>query len=291
MHKLGPIAFFLILVSALAAIGYSLAFAMGDANRAPGLLIVQFAPMAAAFLSALLFRRTLRGFGWGWGKWRFQLTAWALPFLIALISFSLIWLSGFGELKVGPFVEEAQAGLAEAFGFDLKTTLPTLLVVVVINATLGLFVAFGAVGEELGWRGFLVPELIKKFSYTKTSFISGTIWAVYHFPLLIFLLAPRLEVSAFPLLISILIGGIALTFIINWLRIRSGSVWTAVIFHAALNIHVQGFFQNVTRETSWLSNYVSGEYGFMLALVGVGFAYWFWSNRRRLGPAMSPTLI
>ena len=186
---------------------------------------------------------------------------------------------GFGGLSVKPVILEAQTGISDSFGITVRSTLMTLAILILINGTLGLFVAFGAVGEELGWRGFLIPELYKHYSFTKTSFISGAIWSVYHYPLLIVLMAPRLEVSAWPLLVAALIGGIGLTFILNWYRLKSGSVWTAVIFHAALNIHNQGFFQNLTVKSSWLTNYVSGEHGFMLAIVSAVAAYFFWRMR------------
>jgi membrane protease YdiL (CAAX protease family) len=274
-----PLYLFLMLVTVFAALSYMLAFAMGDDNRTGGLLLVQFSPMLAAFITKFAYQRNIRGLGWGWGETRIQLKAYVTPFFLALVSFSLVWLFGFGELALGTFVEEAREGIADLIGVTLSSSLLILSIVIVINGTVGMLVGFGAIGEELGWRGFLVPELFKHYSYTKTSFISGTIWAVYHYPLLIVLMAPRLDVLAWPLLISTLIGGIALTFILNWFRIRSGSVWAAVLFHAALNIHNQGFFQNITVENSQLTNYISGEHGFMLAIVSAGAAYLFWRRR------------
>lgn len=280
-----PIYVFLALVAVLAGLSYGLTFSMGDDNRAPGYLLIQFSPLLAAFITRYIYQRNLRGFGWGWGKTRYQLAANITPLILATISFSLVWMLGFGGLSAQPMVAEAQAGIEQTFGLKLNGTLVTLLVLVLLNATLGLFAGFGAIGEELGWRGFLVPELYKHYSYTKTSFITGVIWAVYHYPLLIWLLAPRLEVSAWPLMVASLIAGIGMTFVLNWYRLKSGSVWTAVIFHAALNAHVQGFFQNLTVKTSWLTHYVSGEHGFMLALVSVVFAYLFWRKRGSLPPS------
>ncbi len=44
-----------------------------------------------------------------------------------------------------------------------------------------------ALGEKIGWRGFLVPKLATATrSYPKTALMSGVIRAVWHFPLLIF---------------------------------------------------------------------------------------------------------
>jgi membrane protease YdiL (CAAX protease family) len=277
-----PLYLFLGIVTVFAALSYLLAFTMGDDNRTGGILLVQFSPMLAAFITKFVYQRNIRGLGWGWGKTRFQFAAYATPFFLALVSFSLVWLFGFGELAPNTLIEEAREGIANLVGVTLGSSLLVLSIVILVNGTVGMLAGFGAIGEELGWRGFLVPELNKHYSYTKTSFISGTIWAVYHYPLLIVLMAPRLDVRAWPLLISALIGGIALTFILNWFRIMSGSVWAAVLFHAALNIHNQGLFENITVETSQLTNYISGEYGFMLAIVSAGAAYLFWQNRDQL---------
>ena len=277
-----PIMVFLVLATLFAAGGYYLAIYDGGAAKGPGLLIVQFAPMLAAFISAFWCRRNLRGFGWGWGKWRYQALAWILPLIIASITFSLVWIFGFGKLQPGPFIVESQTAISEMFGIKLSSSVATIAAVLALNSTIGLLIAFGAVGEELGWRGFLTPELMKQMSFTKASLIGGTIWTLYHVPLLVWILAPRLEASALPLILSSLIAGIALTFILNWLRLRSGSVWTAVIFHAALNLHNQGFFENITASTSDLTRYVSGQHGAMFAAVTAVAALVFWVRRDQL---------
>lgn len=274
-----PILVFLALVSIFAAIGYIVAITMGDDNRTSGLFLVQFAPLVAAFITKFVFQRNLRGFGWGWGKTRYQALAYGLAFLLPLISFSLVWGFGFGGFYNLAFITETQAGLASTFGVSINSDWLVILALIVLNATAGLFVAFGGIGEELGWRGFLVPELYKHYNFTKTSLISGVIWAVYHWPLIIFLMAPRLGVAPWPLMFFILIAVIGLCTIMAWLRLKSGSVWTAVIFHMALNVHTQGTFQNLTTETSWLTHYISGEHGLVLGLVSAAFGFWFWSKR------------
>ena len=42
-----------------------------------------------------------------------------------------------------------------------------------------------AIGEEAGWRGFLYPELNKKYGKAMTWIIGGVIWAAFHFPCII----------------------------------------------------------------------------------------------------------
>ena len=55
-----PIHLFLLLVTIFAAIGYTVAFKMGDENRTGGVFLVQFAPLVAAFITKLVFQRNLR---------------------------------------------------------------------------------------------------------------------------------------------------------------------------------------------------------------------------------------
>jgi membrane protease YdiL (CAAX protease family) len=43
-----------------------------------------------------------------------------------------------------------------------------------------------ALGEELGWRGLLVPELAKVTGFGGTVAISAGVWALYHYPLILF---------------------------------------------------------------------------------------------------------
>jgi membrane protease YdiL (CAAX protease family) len=206
-----------------------------------------------------------------------------LPFGIGLISFGLVWLFGFGGFYNEAFIAEAQTGIADSLGLTVSSPIMVMLVLIVVNGTLGLILpGIFATGEEVGWRGFLVPELYKHYNFTKTSLISGVIWAVYHFPLLIFLYAPNRDISPWPLMVFAIIAGVSLSLIMAWLRIKSGSVWTAVLFHAALNSYNQGFFQNMTTETSTLTHYISGEHGLMLALVSAAVAYYFWRKRGEL---------
>jgi uncharacterized protein len=277
-----PLFTFLVLVSILSALSYIYTFNGGEENISIGFLLLQFSPAVAAILTKLMYNKNIRGLGWGWDKTRYQLISFVLPFLLSFIAFGLVWTLGFGGFYNEVFILEAQNGLAETFGLHVASPYILMLILILINTTIGLFVGFGAIGEEIGWRGFLVPELFKYFNFTKTSIISGLIWGLYHFPLIIILIAPKLNVSVWPLLAFTTVSAIGLSFIMAWLRLKSGSVWTAIIFHSALNIHIQGFFQPLTTEISYLTNYVSGEQGLMIALVTAVVAYGFWKKQNQL---------
>ena len=280
-----PLYTFLGLVTIFASISYAIAFSGDQGNLNGGIVLVQFSPLLAAFITKLIFQHNLRGLGWKWGKTRYQVASYLLPFGLALVSFGLVWLLGFGGFYNEAFLVETQAGIADMFGLNISAPALVMLALVLLNGTIG-FIPAGimAIGEEFGWRGFLVPELYKQVNFTKTSLISGPIWAVYHFPLLVFLYAPIRDVSPWPLMVFAIIGGTGLSTIMAWLRLKSGSVWTAVIFHGALNTFTQTIFQNLTIETSNLTYYISGEHGLMLALVTAVAAYLFWRKRDSLPP-------
>jgi membrane protease YdiL (CAAX protease family) len=60
-----------------------------------------------------------------------------------------------------------------------------------------------------------------------------------------------------------------------WLRLRSGSVWPAVLLHASHNAFIQAFFDPATVSTG-LTPYVTTEFGLGLALVWFGVALYLW---------------
>src|SRR5258708_16682462 len=110
-------------------------------------------------------------------------------------------------------------------------------------------------GEEIGWRGFLVPEFFKNIGYTRTSLLGGAVCALWHYPLLIS--SNYNSGSGEPLwfaLICFTIMVIGDSFINTWLRLKSGSLWVAAIAHPSHNLYIQSIctpFTPVTGKTLW----------------------------------------
>lgn len=90
-----------------------------------------------------------------------------------------------------------------------------------------------ALGEEVGWRGWLQPQLMGRFGLVGGLVATGVIWALWHAPLtLLGRNYPNLGAWA-----AVAFIGFCVTFgaVLGWLRMRSGSVWPCVVAHAALN--------------------------------------------------------
>lgn len=115
--------------------------------------------------------------------------------------------------------------------------LEQLLPLVSMNLGIGLL---GALGEELGWRGFLLPKMIAT-EFPAPYLSSGIIWALWLLPIIGF--GSYYASNQVLLLCSTYAASIiAMNFVISELRVRSGSVWVATAFHGAHNFFLQLVF-------------------------------------------------
>ncbi len=250
---------FLVLTFGLSSVPYYLIISSGSLSTGGGWypVALMWCPGIAALATCLIYRRSLRGLGWGWGKTRYQVSAYLLPVGYGLVVYGVVWSTGLG-------------GIDATFSRDW---LSWLLFGTLLNC-------FAALGEEIGWRGFLVERLAGITSFTKVALISGTIWALWHMPLILFADynagAPGwYSILCFTAMV------VASSFVYAWFRLKSGSVWTAMFLHASHNFWIQGFFDAITTDTG-ITKYVTGEFGAALVVGLVLLAYWFWRQRHEL---------
>jgi len=103
------------------------------------------------------------------------------------------------------------------------------------------FIVFqGPLGEELGWRGYVLPMLLEKFTPAKASIILGLIWSVWHYPK--FFISNTIQGSltnTYGLVIALIgfsLYTIILTFMITLLYLKTNrSIFAAILFHAMAN--------------------------------------------------------
>lgn len=93
-----------------------------------------------------------------------------------------------------------------------------------------------SLGEELGWRGYLLPALEEKHTKLKATLITGAVWSSFHLPAM-YLLALATEVGDPALLVAILgINIFCVNFLFSYLFFVSRNVWTVTLFHAIWNV-------------------------------------------------------
>jgi hypothetical protein len=60
---------------------------------------LMWSPGVAAIFTSLIFQKSLRPIGWKWGKTRYQVLSFFLPIVYAAVSYSLVWLLGWGRIN------------------------------------------------------------------------------------------------------------------------------------------------------------------------------------------------
>jgi len=91
---------------------------------------------------------------------------------------------------------------------------------------------FSVLGEEIGWRGFALPWLQKRYSAFQSSLFLGLIWTLWHLPLF---WIPGDFHQQLPL-VWFLIQTVSITFLYTWMfNATRGSLLIILLLHAASN--------------------------------------------------------
>ncbi len=277
------IGIYLFLTVALSAFFWFLIIRSGTLGGGGGTwaMGLMWCPGVAALLASLLTRRPLAAIGWRW-SWKWALLAYAIPVAYAGVAYGVTWGLGLGAFPNHEFLSR----ISERFGAAGASESSVLLRYVLFQGTAGVLIAcVSGLGEEIGWRGFLVPELARRMPFVRVAFWSSALWAVWHYPILLFADYNGGTPAWFGLTcFTVLVLGIGVVF--AWSRLASGSVWPAAILHGSHNLWVQGIFNPLTADTG-PTRWVIGEFGAALAIVSLGVAGLFLRSRaRRLVPAV-----
>lgn len=263
----------------LTLVPYWLLLGLGT-NPRPTITLIMWSIGTAALITAWLRKIPLASFGWGWGPWRYHAWAVGLPLTYSLTAYCLADALGVAQLgataQVTQFVSES--------GFAVLGLGMGLVMSVLLTFMAGLPGSFStALGEEIGWRGFLTPRVNIAFGFLLGTFLTGVVWASWHMPAL-FLGpyngggSPVWEAACFAINVIAACGFYA------WLRIASGSLWPAATAHAAHNLIVQGIFDPLSaRGASEIT--MVGEFGVVFTIVAVIFTLPFWWLGQRLWQA------
>ena len=172
----------------------------------------------------------------------FMVAAIFAPTLLALLS--LMIAAMFGWVKLDPvhfsgfqeLLNTQLAALDESTAELARSTMPPVGLLVAMQFLMipfgALFNSILAFGEEIGWRGWLQPAL-RPLGVWPSLIATGVIWGLWHTPLI--LLGHNFQRYDWTG-VALMVGGcVAWGMFFGWLRLRSGSVWPAVIAHGSLN--------------------------------------------------------
>lgn len=165
------------------------------------------------------------------GPKRFYLWAWFLPVGLTILGGLLTLLFGVAKLDLNfTIIREA---MASAAGGNSVPAEVIVAIQVLLALTLAPFInVLFALGEELGWRGFLLPHLMPLGQW-KAILISGIIWGVWHAPAV----AQGLNYPGYPILgiFMMIVFCVLLGIIFSWLYLNTKSPWVAALAHGSIN--------------------------------------------------------
>jgi uncharacterized protein len=225
---------------------------------------------------------------------------WLAYWLVALLGMTLLNIaSAFVGALLGRFPLDLGLSLARAAaqaspeGVALLAQIgaPTYVSVVLLTLPIqALLLIPLALGEELGWRGFLLPNMVP-LGERRALATTGAIWGLWHAPLI----PLGLNYPGHPWQGIVLMIGVGVIFgsLLGWMRLASGSVWPAVLGHAAFNANqVLGGIVLLAREGAAIDTTQAtllGWTGWILPLVVIGVLWGRSVSRRRLVASSSPT--
>lgn len=204
-------------------------------------LVLMYVPLAASVVARLAGREGFGDISFRWGGragTRATLTAWLLPVAIGLAAYGVAWSTGLASVSVmtdGPLAGIGNPVLRFAAALGLALTVGTV------------FSCLSAFGEEVGWRGYLVPRLVEA-GVRAPYLTSALVWCFWHVPLILwggYAAGPSPALSALLFIGAITPVGLLYA---RW-RMATGSVWPAVIAHGAWNIVIQSVFDRSTTGT------------------------------------------
>jgi membrane protease YdiL (CAAX protease family) len=230
---------------------------LGDSDASPALFVAAWWPALLALALCLVGRerkKTLSQLGLTTrGQWRWYGLAGLLPTIPLLLGYFVAWGVGLVGINHPDLTTSPFGG-------------PVSLVLTLL---------FLALGEELGWRGFLLPRLSQVLPLKAALPLSGLIWALWHYGFFFWAGYHAGDDNLALDLLLFTLTVVCLGVVIGWVRLAGGSLWPVVLLHAMSNVVWIECEQVFTlKQPGW--DYVAGESGLVALLVWGALATWVW---------------
>ncbi len=200
------------------AITLAIALALPHAGIAP-LLAIAVPAIAVALTTTLVVPKGQRRAVWGAvgfhpRRGRGLLVAVLGPMAIIAVSFGVA--AVFGVVRF--------PGLGPGLGSAVLNLAVTTII-------------FGVVflGEEIGWRGYLLFRLAELTSGRRAAVLTGVFHAIFHLPLLVLTTTYQSEGNRWIVVPTVMVTLTLAGVWYGWLRLWSGSIWPVSLSHSAFN--------------------------------------------------------
>lgn len=162
--------------------------------------------------------------------------AWFAPAVLTLVGagvYFALFAANF-DPELAAFAEAVRQTAGTDVGFDPWT----LVAIQLVSAlTIGPLVnTFFALGEEFGWRGYLLPKLLP-LGARRATLVVGLVWGAWHWPVIAMGYNYGFGYPGAPWTGFLAMCWFTVTtgVFLAWVTLRSESVWPAAIGHGAIN--------------------------------------------------------
>lgn len=194
--------------------------------------LAMWGPGIAAIVATLSSGKSFSDLNLGrLGPKRPYLWAWLLFPILSVATGLITLLLGIG--KFDPDLTLMNQSLAMLP--DAETLSPAIIIAAQVGAAITLAPLVNmlfALGEELGWRGFLLPTLLPLGQW-KAIIISNVIWGLWHAPAI----AQGHNYPGYPVagVFMMVVFTILLGTILSWLYLKTKSPWAPALAHGSIN--------------------------------------------------------
>ena len=157
----------------------------------------------------------------------------------------------------------------------------TVFPVSIFNGLATAIMGAGPLGEEGGWRGYLLPRLLERGGEARASLIIGIVWALWHLPIMAMFADWRSGVPFTAYLPLYTFGVIGLSFVMSrvWL-IGGGSLIPCIWLHGLVNAVGGVAFDHRVWTSRWSLAASTAHFGIATALAAA-FLLWAAHRKRR----------
>jgi membrane protease YdiL (CAAX protease family) len=244
------------------AIALAIALALPHAGIAP--LISIAAPVIAVALTTPFVvprgqrRAVWAGVGFHPRRGRGLLIAVLGPAAIIAVSFGVA--AAFGVVRF--------PGLGPGFGSGVLNIIVSTVIAGVIF-----------LGEEIGWRGYLLFRLAELTSGRRAALLTGAFQAIFHLPLLLLTTTYQSEGNRWIVVPMVMVTLTLAGVWYGWLRLWSGSIWPVSLSHSAFNNFMEGVAGVAIVTSPAMMAYVTTETGVVTMIIMVLVAGYLWTRR------------
>ncbi len=283
MNERNEIKLFLAIVFTF-SIGMSLFIYLTGSQESPYFLLSYFlmlVPAVGVMIVRVFFKNTFTsGYNKFSLKW-FLVGIVIFPLVIHAICLPVVWLETNYSIPWVSWLKSDGNGIfhtPEQIGWG-SITISELYYRLILNAVVGLVVvSVLSLFEELGWRSWLLPRLIKKLGVHKAILISAALWATWHIPFVIGGIHSIEGVDWYWMLLFNPFGHFGAGVFLAFLWIKSRSIWVIAFAHGSLNNWGQFAFKYMSDDPAPGFPWLLVSLNISLLLIGL-YSYKFQLNK------------